>query len=389
MKKVLTDRILVVAMPLLGDVLLATPLMRSLRRAYPEAVIDALVYRGHEAILEGNPDINSVITVAERPRGRAYLALVRRLFRRYDLSISNSTSDRKILYAIFAAPKRISIVPSARWQNAWKRTMTYAWTELDDESTHTVVQNLRLADLLGLERCYQVVVPQAKDAFKVLDEMVPFEWREQAFAVLHLAPRWRYKRWTVSGWTELAEHLVGVGLRIVITGGHGKREREYIRSVTANMPQAVLNLAGKLRFGEVSGLISTCKLYVGPDTAVTHIAAATGVPTVALFGPTNPLKWAPWPYEYASDKSPFAKVGTRRVNNVLLVQGQGACVPCHEEGCDRHKMSRSRCLEQLPSRNVIRAVHGLLDSSTRSFVAHESRIEPQETADKPPSHYFL
>ncbi len=52
-----------------------------------------------------------------------------------------------------------------------KRILTYGWTELDDESTHSVVQNLRLSDLLGLERVYKVVAPHAKDAGHTLDRV--------------------------------------------------------------------------------------------------------------------------------------------------------------------------------------------------------------------------
>ncbi len=350
------DRILLLAMPLIGDVILVTPLLRSLRRAYPQAIIDVLVYKGHGAVLEGNPDLDRVIEVVERPKGRELIALFRRLFRHYDLSLSNSTSDRKILYAVLAARRCITLVPPARWQDAWKRFFSYGWTELDDRHTHTVVQNLRLADLLGIERCYDVMPPRSEDAAQVLDELLPFDWYSQAYAVLHLAPRWHYKRWTPEGWWALAKHLTDKGLRLVLTGGGDKQELEYIREAMRGMPNGVCNLAARLRFGEVASLIADSRVYVGPDTAVTHIAAATGAPTVALFGPTNPLKWAPWPSDYAENRPPFAKVGTQRVNNVFLVQGEGECVPCHEEGCERHKLSASLCLEQMSSSTVIRAV---------------------------------
>lgn len=359
------DRILLLAMPLIGDVILATPLLRALRRAYPRAIIDVLVYKGHGAVLEGNPDLDQIIEIVERPRGQELTALLRRLFRQYDLSLSNSTSDRKILYALLAARRCLTLVPSARWQDAWKRILPYGWTELDDRHTHTVVQNLRLADLLDIERCYEVVAPRSGRAAKVLDTLLPFDRHTQPYAVLHLAPRWHYKRWAPEGWQELAAHLTRKGIRLVLTGGADRQELEHIRTVTQGMRHSVCNLAAKLRLSEVAELITDSHLYVGPDTAVTHIAAATGAPTVALFGPTNPLKWAPWPSGYEKNQPPFAKVGSRHVNNVFLVQGLGECVPCHEEGCERHRLSASRCLEEMAAHTVIGAVDSLLDRHRR------------------------
>jgi len=86
------------------------------------------------------------------------------------------------------------------------------------------------------------------------------------------------------------------------------------------------------------------------------LAAAVGTPTVALFGPSNPVKWGPWPKGYAKDKEPYQMVGTQQVGNVVVLQGTGECVPCMEEGCDRHINSMSRCLQELPSQHVIDAV---------------------------------
>jgi heptosyltransferase-3 len=92
---------------------------------------------------------------------------------------------------------------------------------------------------------------------------------------------------------------------------------------------------------------------------VTHLAAATGIPTFALYGPTNPLKWAPWPYGYAEDKTPFAKKGIQQVGNVVLIQSADECVPCHQEGCEQHRQSSSDCLETLNSAVIIDAIESM------------------------------
>jgi heptosyltransferase-3 len=118
-------------------------------------------------------------------------------------------------------------------------------------------------------------------------------------------------------------------------------------------------------------------LYVGPDTAVTHLAAATGVPTVALYGPTNHLKWAPWPADYAKNQSPFInKGGVQQVGNVILIQGLQDCVPCHQEGCERHLSSKSRCLEELDSMIVIRAVQNLVTLKSMNIESANQSLHP-------------
>ena len=359
--KIKADKILIIATRRLGDVLLVTPLLRSLRKAYPDAQIDMLVYQHTAVILQGNSDYDQLITVAEHPGFKEYIKLFKQIFRRYNLSISTLAGDRPLIYAILAGAKRIAIVPPKRWQDEWKRWLVDAWTELDDDDTHTVIQYLRLADLLEINRCYEVVIPQLPDSINKLDKLLPFSWQRQKFAVLHLAPMWSYKRWTLKGWQELSHYLSNLGLQVVLTGGGGEQESQYIIDVLANMPESVVNLAGKLSFSEVSELIQNSQIFIGPDTAVTHLAAATGVATIALFGPTNPLKWAPWPYQYAFDETPFNFIGTKRVANVVLLQGKGDCVPCHQEGCDRHRNSSSRCLEEIDTTEVIDWVKNLID----------------------------
>jgi len=86
-----------------------------------------------------------------------------------------------------------------------------------------------------------------------------------------------------------------------------------------------------------------------------------GAPTVALFGPSNPVKWGPWPQGYAQPQNPYRLRGTQRVANVILLQGAGDCVPCMEEGCERHVRSLSDCLQKLSSQEVIAAAQSLLE----------------------------
>jgi len=356
------DSVLLVATRRIGDVLLNTPLLHSLRKAWPEARIEALVYSHTASILEGNPDLDAVVAVDKYPGPRGYAALIGRIRRRYDLALTTQGTDRAFLYAWLASRTRFGIVRDMRWQNAWKRKISRGWLLLDDDDTHTVTQNLELCGLLGIDRHYAVIPPAVKDE-AALDALLPFAWREQAFAVMHAVPKWRYKEWPQENWVALGRELAGRGYPLVLSGGGGAEETDRIRALSAQLPAAsVTDLSGRASFAQLAALLRRCAVFIGPDTATTHLAAACGAPTVALFGPTNPVKWGPWPRGHAEDESPWARrVQQRRRHNVVLLQNLNyECVPCHGEGCDRHRGSDSRCLLDMTLETVIGAIDELV-----------------------------
>ncbi|MEG7525039.1 MAG: hypothetical protein M3H12_18435 [Chromatiales bacterium] len=137
-KRRVPDRVLLIATRQIGDVLLATPLLHSLRRAWPEATIDVLVYARKGNMLEGNPDLDEMIEIEEHPDRGQYWQLLRRIFRRYDLAVSTLAGDRPNIYGLLAAPKRVGLVPDLRSQNLWKRWTNQGWVLLDNVYTHTV-----------------------------------------------------------------------------------------------------------------------------------------------------------------------------------------------------------------------------------------------------------
>lgn len=350
--------ILVVITRRIGDVLLTTPMIRSLRLAWPEARIDALVFAGTEGVLAANPDLNQVITVSERPTLRQHLRLLLRLWRSYDLALSMMPSDRPTFYAIIAGKHRVGLI-SAGGKHLWKKWLLSQSIQFDNINTHTVLMNLKLADLLGVPRCHEVVAAWQAEEEAAVRKALPFDPDAQAYAVLHVYPMYAYKAWRSEAWAELAGWLNGQGMRVVLTGGKSADEVTYVSILVGLLPSNTVDVAGKLNLAGVAYLLSKARAYVGPDTVVTHLAAASGTPTVALFGPSNPVKWGPWPKGYNEDRNPYKMRGTQRVNNVVLLQGGGDCVPCMEEGCERHIGSLSACLQNLPAASAISALQEL------------------------------
>ena len=351
--------VLVVVTRRIGDVLLATPLVRSIRRAWPGAAIDCLVFSGTEGVLACNPDLREVLTIAERPALREHFDFLRRIRRRYDLALCTLPGDRPTIYAWQAGRKCAGLaLPGIK--HTWKRALLDAWCPFDDRGTHSVTGNLSLARLIGVAPCPEVVAGWSEADASGVAAALPFDARATRYAVLHLFPKFRYKAWTADGWHALAQWLAGEGLRIVLTGGGAADEIDYVARLAEQLPAGSVNLAGRLSFPQVACLIAGAAVYVGPDTATTHLAAATGTPTIALFGPSNPVRWGPWPAGYSDAESPFALRGSRTVNNVTLIQGKKDCVPCLLEGCERHLESRSDCLDEMPAARVIDAVRGAL-----------------------------
>lgn len=354
--------ILVVVTLRIGDVLLSTPAIRSLHQAWPQAKIDVLVFEHTEGVLQRNPDIARVITVPTRPGFWLHLRLILGLLRKYDLALTPLLGDRPTLYAWIAGKKRIGMQDGSKKEH-WKQHLLTDWAKFDHVNTHTILTNLGLMDLLGIRRSYEVVAAWNPADENSVSEAMPFDMQIEHFAVLHTSPKYSYKMWTRDGWIKLAKWCEEKGICCVLTGGSDPCELSYVQQIYRSMPPGTVNMAGKLSIAENAFLISRAKFYVGPDTALTHMAAALGTPTIALFGPSNPVKWGPWPKSYAENQNPYHLKGTQRLHNVVLLQGNGDCVPCMHEGCERHISSMSECLKNLPVEDVIAALHDIYKGS--------------------------
>jgi heptosyltransferase-3 len=348
---------LIVVTRRIGDVLLATPLIRSLKQAWPRTAIDALVFSGTEPVIAANPDLRRIHQIPERPSRAQHLTLIASIARRYDLALSLVPGDRPTGYAFVAAHTRAGLLLDTRKQR-WKRPLLDRWVAFDPLNTHTVRMHLALAGLMGIPlRADPVLSWDEQDAAQA-QRLV--DMRAARYAVLHPHPKFNYKMWTVEGWIEVASRLNARGYRVVLTGGNDRAEADYVSALASRMPGNAVNAAGRLALGASVCLVSGARLYIGPDTALTHAAAALGVPTVALYGPTDPVKWGPWPRGHGAEANPWRRHGTQRVRNVTLLQGTSACVPCLDEGCDKHIASFSDCLQELPPSKVIAAVSGML-----------------------------
>ena len=344
-------RILVICTRQIGDVLLTTPLIHAARLRWPSAAIDVLGFAGTLGMLRGNDDVRALVEVEADSGWRGAWRVLRRIWRRYDLALIAQYSDRAHLYG-WAAARRRSGQVFAGAKSWWKRALLDHAVLLDDVHEHAVTEKLRLLAPWGLPAEATFVAPRAEALPDAIAAAL-----EDRYAVLHVPSLVRYKQWPLEHYATLARSLVDRGLQVVLSGGPGEDDRTACADVTARVASPrVLDVSGRLDLGQMASLLARAAVYVGPDTSITHLAAACGTPVAALYGPISPRLWGPSSGGPLTSSPWLDRAERQRVGKVIVIQGRAPCVPCNRAGCEDRRDSRSACLEGLAPARVEAAV---------------------------------
>ena len=358
--------ILVVCIRLIGDVILSTPLVGLLKSAYPDAEIDYLVNRGTGEFLEKDPGIRRVLYTrnreARKPVGEPDPGYHFRIFRRYDMAINLNASDRGNFAVILAGRKvRVGFHPDGyRFRDAWKRFgMTHPVPF--PFAIHVARVSQLAAEAIGIPvpRLEAKVFWDREDEARV-DGLLRREGIPGPFFVVHPFARWSYKYWLPDRFAKVSDAVVeGYGLRPIWTSSPDPEEIRLLREAAALCRYPPALCAGELTLNGVTCLLSRAALYIGLDTAVSHLAATTGIPLVVLFGPTIAERWSPWNNDgLVAQQCPLPR-GTQRTGRTILIQKQWECIPCGKSGCDGVG-GESRCITEIRSEEVLDAVCELM-----------------------------
>ncbi len=287
------EKILALQFKYFGDAVLMTPALRAIRERFPEGEIHLLVPHEIAPLFQHLPWLTRVWAMPRR-RGRAGLLetwpLIRALRgQRFDRSVDFASNDRGAL---------LSFLIGARRRLGWDERggflgRRFLYTERAEPDGNPVHESLRLAKLLApwqipLSRS---LAPEicADDSLSAAAGQI---LSEPDSILCHLASSQIKKEWPVAHWVALHCLAADSGLRLVFASGVGKREEQLLNQFKYLAPRA-MTVSPIPDLGLYLAVLKRAAVFVSADTGPLHFAAGLGVPVVALFGPTDPRRWAP------------------------------------------------------------------------------------------------
>lgn len=330
------QRILFILLGAIGDVIRALPLLTRVRRAYPSAHIAWAVEPAAAPLLDYHPALNDVL-LYHRSRGpRAFFPFLQHVrHQHFDLVLDLQRHLKSGIVSFWSgAPTRIGFHRHNTKEGNWLFN-THTIDAIPDFSLK-LGQYLKFAEALGLPNdgiSFDLRLrPEEEHRVDILLAETP-----RPFAAFFLGSRWPSRFWFPQATAEVAQALqqeYGVG--VVLIGGQS--EVAFAHQVCAATREKLTNLSGKTTLRDLIGIFSRARLTMGPDSGPMHLAAATGVPVISLWGATSPIRSAPWGSE------------------AFVLQGPAACSPCYTRHCP---IGRA-CMQRITPDHVMQKVREIL-----------------------------
>lgn len=332
--------IVLVRLSSVGDVLLATPVARALRRRYPRARLSWLVDAGYEPLLAGNPHLDRVVSFDHTGRHRGPAGIGRLAAELGPVTLLVDL-QHKLRTAVLAARLRPAERLTLVKRRGWELVRAMLGRDAVLGAPHQIWRYLALLEVAPDGAGQKPPQPELA-CDPAAGRRVRARLAGLARPRVGLVPAARHptKAWPLAHWRALAERCQRAGGSVVLLGGGGETDRAAaIGSDLA--PDGWAVLAG----GDLAALaasLAACDLVISPDSGPAHMAAALGVATLVLFGPTCPQRWAP--------------IGPR----VEVLRRELACSPCSNHGGQSCPLGTLACMRDLRPERVWRAARGML-----------------------------
>jgi len=330
------ERILILQLKRIGDVVLTLPVIGVLKKIFPKAKVDFLVEKPADELVRLNPYIDETL-VYEKERSLLWLFEIRR--RKYDLVLDFLSNGRSLILTLLSKARE-----KIGFSGPLTRSIVYTRTVKPNTNQFIVEQKMDLLNGISMLQnqvhfknwSWDLNLPSQK--LLETKEQLKKEGINYTENLIGFSPAHRraVRAWIPERFAETAESLGKRGFRILFLGGPG--EEKYLEKIANNVSaNVVIHAATNLI--ELSAWISFCKILIANDNGPQKIALALGIPTVTIFGPTDPKSICP--------NDPIHR--TIRDENLF-------CIGCQLNRCPYNH----ECMKNITAEMALKEIKGLL-----------------------------
>lgn len=333
--------ILVVNLMYIGDLLFTTPMLRTLRTTFPDAHIVMLADEKNTGVIKYNQHLSEIISIDKKgyhnklPNYLRLIADIRK--RKFDLVINLHANERASAIAAFSGAKQIVGFSAKGFGVFFDSSLK------ENIAIHQVDAYLEVLKTIGIDTIENSGLEMWVD--EATEERATEIWHG-AFPICHYEPgekkqviglntggSWPTKRWTKRGFAELADKLLVQGYGIAFFGGpmDVADVNEIVSLMKYGQHKKVAIFTGKTTLLGMAALVKKCRALVTGDSGPMHIAVSRKVPVIAIFGPSDFRRYAPYMQE----------------GNVIEVGCP--CQPCGKHSCNVGHI----CMEKVTANMVL------------------------------------
>jgi heptosyltransferase-3 len=334
----------------LGDSVILTSAIASLPQDY--SYVDVLCLLESKAIFEMNPRVKNIFVIPKRDGVLSaffkYLIIFKTMLNQNYFLVAQFSEDwRGALFSLALRPKLSVARKNTRRGVFWHKSFRFLANvcRVKRPTAEQDVDLLRRVKLYDqpVAQPYQIIVPE-----KILEKIL--KWKEknirnnQKIIAIQHASRWKFKQIKNKTWVDVIDKLNNLNYAIVLTGSNEDfKANEELANACKKRPIICENF----NIQETSALYKISDLLISIDSFSIHLASASQLPVVAIFGPTDEKNWAPW------------RVRHKIVSLSGLDDMSFSCRPCGLDGCGGSKVSN--CLIAITPESIINAVETLIN----------------------------
>ena len=344
---ILYQNILVINLMHLGDLMLVTPVLRTLRHNYPAARITLLADRILADIVQENKHIDACLLIDKKGRDRSFLGILRFAHRlrkqNYDLVVNLHRNERSSALAVLSGGKKIVGYAKPGFSFFFDHVSSDQHPIMHEVHSHYAA--LRAAGVIGEvdDAGLEMWLPPAAEAEAARLWAEHFAPEDKVIA-LNIGASWRTKRWMDAYFAEVADYYLVRGYHIAVMGG--PMDVEIVDTCRAQMKEKdhprLHIFTGKVSLGVLAGLLRRCILFITTDSGPMHVGVAMNVPVLCMFG-ASPIPGF-YPYDAKS----------------ISVRAPVPCHPCRIHECPLAGEEYMKCMKRMPPELILKYADQML-----------------------------